>query len=272
MYNIGGNPFFMNMGEIKSIVKEELKKFLFDRPSLNNALYRDLLDENYKIDLDEGLYKTYPPKTARRYIMDLFNLDDSQIIVYSKNGGLPEEKRLIVSYYDGYDNKEKMKKAMLLCGYTMSKETRSDNGIIQQSYIPINLPNLNDVIRKYKFITHVTPIYNKDKILSIGFVPKSKNEMFSYNDRVFFFKGDTPPIEILYQVNDFDDKLKNKRNNHIYTLFSISTGKIPKNVNFHTDLTYPCGIYTTENVPPSCIANYQDFDIIKLKDKIYGKY
>lgn len=188
----------MRKQEIKSIVREELGKFLFDRPSLSNMLYNVFYNDNYKVDLDEGLYKTYPPETARRYIMDLFNLDNSQIFVYGKNRTLTEEKRLIVSYYGDNGNKEEMKKAMLLCGYTISREAKSDNGFIQQSYIPINLPNLNDIVKKYKHITHVTPIYNKDKFLSIGFVPKSKNEMFSYNDRVFFFKGDTPPIEILY--------------------------------------------------------------------------
>lgn len=34
------------------------------------------------------------PDTARRYVMNLFNLNENQIIVYGANGKLPEEKRL----------------------------------------------------------------------------------------------------------------------------------------------------------------------------------
>jgi hypothetical protein len=250
---------------IKGIIKEEVNKILFVNPSIENHLYLDY--ENYQINLNEGIYKTYPPDTARRYVMNLFNLNEKQIIVYGANGKLPEEKRLWVAYYNEYGNKKKMTKAMMLCGYTLSKSMNRDDGLIEEIYSPINLPNINDIVRKYSFITHITPSYNKDKILSKGFIPKSKNEMFSYNDRIFFFKGDTPINEIMFQAFEFDRMLKNKRNEHSYTIFSIDTQKIPDNVNFHTDLTYPCGIYTTENVPPNCIKGYQDFNTISFANK-----
>jgi hypothetical protein len=250
----------MNKPIIKKLINKEINKILFVNPSLNNHLYLDYNNPNYRITLDEGIYKTYPPNTARRYIMDLFNLDKEQITIYGKADSLPEEKRLWVVYYDEYGNREKMLKAMQLCGYTLSKCDKRENNIIEEIYIPINLPNLNDIVKKYNFITHITPSYNRDKIISIGFVPKSKNEMFSYNDRVFFFKGDTPINEILFQAFEFDKSLKNNRNRHEYTIFTLETSKIPDNVNFHTDLTYPCGIYTTDNVPPQCIKGYQDFN------------
>ena len=256
---------------INPIVKcKDLGKLLFVTPSLENRLYRDFVDKGNKVNLNEGLYKTYPPNTALRYIKDLFSLNDEQIRINSKNGKTPEEKRIQVKYYDVYNNREKMAKAMLLCGYTLSKYQKEGDDIVEEIYTPINLPNLNDIVRKYSFITHITPSYNKDKILSKGFVPKSKNEMFSYTDRVFFFKGDTPMQEILFQAMDFDNHLKNKRNNHIYTIFILNTSKIPENVHFHTDLTYPCGIYTTENIPPQCIKSCQDFDVTALRKQYFG--
>jgi hypothetical protein len=238
----------------------KIKKILFVNPSLENHLYLDYDNAGYRINIDEGIYKTYPPSTARKYIINLFNLDESQIQIYGANGSSPEEKRLWVVYYNGYGNREKMEKAMRLCGYTISKHMERANNVIEEIYIPITLPNLNDIVRKYSFITHITPFYNKEKILRIGFVPKSKNEMFSYTDRVFFFKGDTPINEIIFQAFEFDNRLKNKKNNHIYTIFTIDTNKIPNNVSFHTDLTYPCGIYTTDNIPPNCIKGYTDFN------------
>ena len=255
---------------IKKLIKEELNKVLFVVPSLDNHLFLDFNEEGYKVNLEEGIYKTYPPTTARRYIKDLFNLDEEQIVVYDKNGSSPEEKRLWVIYYDGYGNKEKMTKAMTLCGYTLSKAMKRENGYAEEIYIPINLPSLDDIVRKYDYITHITPSYNKEKILTKGFIPKSKNEMFSYNDRIFFFKGDTPMKEIVFQAIDFDEKIKNKRNNHIYTIFIVDTKKLPKNANFHTDLTYPCGIYTTDNIPPQVIKSVQDFNVEVLSKKIFG--
>lgn len=255
---------------IREILNKEISKVLFTNESLDNHLYLDFSNKNYKINLDEGQYKTYPPLTTLRYIKNLFMMDDSQIKIKDGVRNIPEEKRIWVVYYDVYGNKEKMEKAMLYCGYTLSKEEKRKDDIIEQIYIPINLPNLDDIVKKYDFITHITPVYNKDKILTKGFVPKHKNEMFSYTDRVFFFKGDAPMNEILYQAINFDYNLKNKRNNHIYTIFIVDTKKIPNNVRFHTDLTYPCGIYTTENIPPSAIKSYKDFNVEELSRQYFG--
>ena len=255
---------------VKDIVRGEIGKILPIVGTLDNHLFLDYVRDDYKVNLNEGLYKTYPPSTAVRYIKNLFGLEDKDIWVHDNQNSSPEEKRLVTVYADVYGNREKMKKAMLLCGYTLSKCQKDDDGTVREIYIPINLPNLNDIVRKYSFITHITPSYNKDKILSKGFIPKSKNEMFSYTDRVFFFKGDTPMQEILFQAMDFDNHLKNKRNNHIYTIFILNTSKIPDNVHFHTDLTYPCGIYTTENIPPQCIKSCQDFDVASLRKQYFG--
>lgn len=260
----------MTENEIKQIVKEEANKVLFVVPSIERGIYTDFINESdKKININEGLYKTYPPETAKKYIKNLFDLDDRSIRILSTNGILPEEKRIQLIYFNGYGNSERMKRAMLLCGYTLSKVQKRGNGYVEEIYIPINLPNVNDIIEKYDYITHVTPFYNKEKILSKGFVPKAKNEMFSYPERVFFFKGDTPFNEILYQCIEFDSHLKNKLNQHIYTIFIIDTKKIPENVSFHTDLTYPCGIYTNDNIPPSVIRKCQDFNVDDLKNKYF---
>lgn len=248
---------------VRKIVKEEINKVLIAFPTEEKGIYFDFSDDNFSINLNEGLYKTYPPNTTVKYVKKLFNLTDDMIGILDTNGSTPEEKRIWSVYCDLYENSKRMEKAMLCCGYTLSKEERDDN-IIQQIYIPINPPNINDIVRKYDHITHITPIYYKEKILKRGFVPKSTNVMFSYPERVFFFKGDTPPIEMSYQIIDFDEKRKNKRNNHTYTLFTVDTKKIPENVNFHTDLTYPFGIYTNDNIPPSAIRHTQDFDCTQL--------
>lgn len=43
---------------IKGFIKEEVNKILFVNPSIENHLYLDY--ENYQINLNEGIYKTYP--------------------------------------------------------------------------------------------------------------------------------------------------------------------------------------------------------------------
>lgn len=250
---------------IKQIIKEETSKLLLPIPDSGRGIYFDYIDESININLNEGLYKTYPPETAKNYIQKLFVLSDGMIRIVSNNGNIPEEQRIQVLFYKGYGNQERMRRAMLLCGYAISKSMRHENDYIEEIYIPINLPNLNDIVKKYDFITHVSTQYFKHKILNIGFVPKSINTMFSYPDRIFFFKGDAPFQEIVYQTMDFDSKNTKQHNNHIYTLYKIDTKRIPNNVNVHTDLTYPYGIYTNENIPKSCIETYRDFDINSFK-------
>lgn len=245
---------------ISKLISEEISKVLIPIPDAGRGIYNDFINFN-DICIDEGIYKTFPPFTTVKYIKKLFGLQDNMIRIVSTNGSLPEEKRMQVIYYDGYDNTEKMERAMQLCGYTISKSIKRTDGYIEGIYIPINLPNLDDIVKKYDFIIHVSPQYFKQKILDIGFIPKSINTMFSYRDRVFFFKGNTPFKEIIYQIMDFDSNNKKKYNNHIYTIYKIGTKKLPSNVHFHTDLTYPYGIYTTENVSPICIETYKDFNI-----------
>lgn len=260
----------MNENEIREIVKEEINKVLFVIPSVERGIYADFVNEEYKnINLNEGLYKTYPPETTIRYIKKLFDFDERCIRIIGNSNSLPEEKRIQMIYFKGYGNTEKMKNAMMLCGYVLSKSQDRGNCYVEEVYIPINLPNIDSVVRKYNYITHVTPLYNKKNILLKGFVPKSKNEMFSYPDRIFFFKGDTHYKEILYQCMDFDAHLKNRLNRHIYTIFIVDTKKIPENVHFHTDLTYPFGIYTSDNIPPSAIKSYQDFNVEEFKNKYF---
>lgn len=191
---------------IKQMVNEETSKLLLPISDSGRGIYFDYIDESISINLNEGLYRTYPPETAKNYVQRLFGLSDNMIRLVSNNGNLPEEQRIQVLFYNGYGNQERMKRAMYLCGYTISKSMRHENDYIEEIYIPINLPNLNDIVKKYDFITHVSPQYFKHKILNIGFVPKSINAMFSYTDRIFFFKGDTPFQEIIYQTMDFDSK------------------------------------------------------------------
>lgn len=244
----------------ENILKEEVSKILLPIPNYGRGIYQDFINTDDEC-IDEGIYKTFPPQTTVQYVKKLFWLRDDMIRIVSDNGSLPEEKRIQVIYYNDYGNDESMQRAMRLCGYTSSKRLKRDGKYIEEIFIPINLPNLDDIIRKYDFIIHVSPQYFKQKILKNGFVPKSINTMFSYTDRVFFFKGDTPFKEIIYQIMDFDNNNKKKYNNHIYTIYKIDTKKIPSNVHFHTDLTYPFGIYTTENVSPICIETYKDFNI-----------
>lgn len=254
--------------KIREYVRSELNKMLIPIPTEERGLYYDFINENIHVNLNEGLYKTYPPETAKRYIQTLFGLSDGQIDLVRKNVDKPEECRIVVLYSDEYDNKKNMTRAMNLCGYTISKSMKHDDGYLEEVYIPINLPDINEIVRKYDVILHVTPLYYKDKILKNGFVPRSKNVMFSYPDRVFFFRGNIPPQELFFQVADFDDKRKNKLNNRNYCMFAVNPRKIPDDVGFHTDLTYPFGIYTNDNIPSSAIEYYKVFNLDEILKQI----
>lgn len=258
------------MKELKKIVKDEVEKILWPIPNYGRGLYSEFMGTEEVPVLTEGIFRTYPAETAVSYIKKLFGIDDNMIRIVSSRGSLPEEKRIQVLFYDDYGNRDRMKKAMGLCGYVLSKGTVQSNGYAEEIYIPIQQPDLNGIVRQFKFITHISPQYFRDKILKNGFIPKSTNTVFSYPDRVFFFRGNAPFEEMLFQAFDFDKKNKKKQNSHVYTFFNINTKKIPEGVKFHTDLTYPFGIYTNDNVPPNCIEAYRDLDLKELSEKFLG--
>lgn len=233
--------------------KKELLITCTHNTPISSAFYYDNFNS-----LSEGLIVTYPIQKVKEYVDDLLNVPGNEYITMIDND------KFRIKYYNTERNKEIVSKALSLCGYPLSKET-IDGDYIEQCYIPKYSGDVTDIIHnKMQFIMHISPLYYKDNILQKGFIPKTKHSDFQYNDRIYFFVQNTPPQEILYQIQLFNSKLKNKTNNNIYCLFYVDVKKMPEDVKFYVDTTYGFGVYTMQNIRPDVIYNVQEIDLNKF--------
>ena len=221
--------------------------------------------------ITEGLIKTYPINNTVGDIRRLFALRDNQINVINKG----DIHKIMVMYENSVEKKKQMARAMNLCGYELANENKENiHNIIYQMYTQKFSDSLTSELKtKMKFLIHVTPFYNKEKILRQGFIPKSKNEIFTYGDEVFFFTQDASIVHIVDQVYQKDCKIKNKLNKHIYTLFQVSLDKIPNDIKFEIDPNLNFAVRTKDNIKPDTIIGKPiDFNIIEKYDELIKKF
>lgn len=242
------------------------------RKSLNEMDFKNLLElrrcsttfDNpvsiglYGGKLEEGLIHTYPIDVTIHYIKEYFGLDDEEIF---KGNGENGYERIFARFYDDKRNHVIMDRAMNLCGYFPAHFTKS-NGYVVVQYESKHDENISEELRKTeRYLTHITPTYNVEKILKNGFSPKSKNYVFNFPDRVYFSVGSAVPKESLEMVKMLAFSNASKGNNGKYSIFKIDLTKIPENVKFFKDQNYKNGIYTTENLRPDCIVDRLDIDV-----------
>lgn len=209
--------------------------------------------------LEEGLIHTYPIDTTIRYIKEYFGLDDSEI--YKRKGENGYE-RIFVRMYDDKRNHTIMNRAMNLCGYFPSHFTNIGNDYVAVQYESRNDEDISAELRKTeRYLTHITPTYNEEKILKNGFSPKAKNFVFNFPDRVYFSVGSAAPEESLEMVKMLNFANASAGNNGKYTVFKVDLTKIPENVKFFRDQNYKNGIYTKENIRPDCIVGKIEIDV-----------
>ena len=208
--------------------------------------------------LEEGLIHTYPIDTTIRYIKEYFGLSDKEIFKGSGNNGF---ERIFVKMYDDKRNHKIMDKAMRLCGYFASHYTPTEDGYVTVQYESKNDEDISHELRQNeRYLTHITPTYNEDKILKTGFSPRAKNYLFNFPDRVYFSRGNAPAQESLEMVKMLSLINQSKGNNGRYTVFKVDLTKIPENVKFYNDQNYKNGVYTIDNIRPDCIVGKIEID------------
>lgn len=217
--------------------------------------------------INEGIFKTYPIDKTLKYVRTLFGLNDKQLYQINGSGENEDVNRIVANIWNTKENNESMDRAMNLCGYVRSKTIEMGPYIIISYISRYENKDITDLVRKMGIIAHITPSYNVEKIKRNGFVPKSSNSQFNYPNRIFFFKGDTPIIEIEFQILDFYNQNKTQGDKEEYAIIAVDTTKLPENSHFYYDPNYVCGIFTQDNLPPSVIKGIKYIKISDLKEK-----
>ena len=209
--------------------------------------------------IDESLIKTYSIETAKQHICKYFNLPEKFFNIYKTK----YNTYCFITFPEKYSSLEDIIKAMKWYGYVCSIKNPKplENGWYVLKFESLFETNANDILKKETHLIHLTPTKNVNKILKKGFIPKSTNNKFEYNDRTYFMLGSTNPIETLKLANSLKNTKYGNEEKVEYCAFRIDVKKIPNNVIFHLDPNMNGAIWTNDNLTPQAIQDYKIFTV-----------
>lgn len=246
----------INEKQLKDIIHNDIYKVSYGNP-LSLMMYDEI---------NEGYYASYPIEKVKKYITNMFNLNEWQFIIH-KNENDDTYTCSILIYVDNTPISNKISnldKAMSLCGYfrgIVDDDMLNGKRIKVIQYEPRFQDNANEFVKENKFLYHITPSYYKDKILANGFTPKSKNKIFNYPDRIYFFTAKNKKDELLGLALYYDEKVTNGLNDSKYALFELDGNALSDKVTFFHDPNLNNAVYTKENVPPNYIIRHKIIDL-----------
>ena len=216
------------------------------------------LDEGRK-NLFEGLIKSYPPEAVASYLSEYFVDKTVRTEIRVSNG-----VEFIIATMPNYGKYEKEATRIMdnLCGYKMTRKGVSDDSNeIKLIFEPKFQKPVNDEMEEHEMLIHVSPSYNKKKILKNGFCPKFKNDIFNFNDRIYFYSTRTQPQTIARLSMVLVHSKNNEMNDYLFDFYMVDPKKIDRNVEFHRDGMTSTGIayWTYDNVPSNCIVDIERF-------------
>lgn len=226
----------------------------------------DFVERVLRERMDEGLIKTYDAESVIR--------------IGSMELGIPAYDMRIERYYDkDLDSTVETVNVMVpttttvnkvgeithfmkRCGYHLSRptpyKTKTENGVMLiYPYEPTFSKDVSEeVFEKYEVLFHATPLAVVPKIFDNGLVPRSKNRLFLYPDRVYCMKGNNltdEQIFILKNVQHARSLKPGLHDNNKYVILKINVSKLPKDMRFYVDPNAPDAVFTHDNIPPEAI-------------------
>lgn len=229
--------------------------------SYNNMLgLFETLDEGKKA-LYEGLIKSYSAEKVSMYVMRYFSDDVVKARVRNRNGVeivevfIPKDERYL----------EQVKKIMEYpCGYTLARiGIRDDIQQMKLFFEPKFQKSINDEISEHETLIHISPYYNRDKIIKYGFSPKFKNNMFNYEGRIYFFSTLSKIENILALSADIALAKDSEKTKNVFDFYYVNPQELVKDekVEFHRDsmLSDAIAYWTYDNIPPTYIIDVKRF-------------
>ena len=193
--------------------------------------------------------------------------------------------KIFIAIPDIEDNKSVITKAMSFFGYFLLEDVYNEHR--SKAYgTPWHVLTFSPKFQRYvteqifknnKFLYHISPSKFEHKILKQGIVPLSKNERFSYPNRVYLIQEYVDTKHTFLDKFDYvkeaikaaemltkgkiliRDKFVDE---YEFTVYRIDVTKLSKNTQFSYDLEYePLGIFTTNNIAPAALEVVGHFNL-----------
>lgn len=249
----------MNEIKLNKIVKSIINKSSYEH-TMRHRPYLTTEEMVANGVINEGLIKTNPKDFVINYIVNHYSNE--------LDGFYDEDGQLIMSIKKGHPAIDKIVKNMDCFGWFLSVHTddeyqkECDVLIFEQKHQ--DKYTTQDIRGAYDYLFHVTPEYNKDRILKNGFTPKCKNSMFNYPDRIYFWGNRVSQEQLERMACQFWNKNHSKGKTDNYVMFVLDTSKINDVMFQMDDNCWPHAFFTTENVTNQAIIDMQILNIPKL--------
>lgn len=245
----------------KLTFEEKRKKVLTEM--FNDMQFTEIVDAYYKdytkCDLSNIKFpkngNTESPESVKQIVGDVFGLDWWQIgglglkVIVMTSRNFNDNDKVILDFFKkmGY-----FAAVHSIDMYKIHNKLYTQWSVIQLE--PIYQENYNEIVYKNKFLYHVTPADNVEKILKEGIIPANKNELFNYPKRSYFFLQN---YIVFPDLKKYCQKLNDayiERKEHIkYCALLIDTEKL-KDINFYKDPNWVSSVYTQTVIPPEAIS------------------
>lgn len=275
--------------QLKTIIKDCLNKYLVESQKGVNSFRVDVTpneiedirkslpkteDEIVKHWLKEGLISSYPSQKIKNILMNTFGLSERQIVFNTTDTGEKnvETITLILNSKITSDDLGRLINKMNACGYFPIcgfEQYKRNKDLGEITFEPKFTQDIGSKIReKCQYLFHVTPSVMIGKIRKNGLIPKSKNTIFQYPDRIYFMEGDMLTYSQILSLkniqivrNNTNPQGTNPKDNLNYSLLTLALEKIPKDVKFYKDPLAKNAVFTYDNIPASSIIKIQDFTL-----------
>lgn len=206
--------------------------------------------------IDESLIKTYSIHDAKKHICRFFNLPDDAFVIKEDD----YKTYCYITFPNKGNSLEEIMKAMEWYGYfcVIKNPKEITDGWYVLKFEPKFQENANKLLEKEKYLYHITLKSYKNKILTNGFVPYSRNQKFSYPERIYFMLGSNSPLDTLSLARQLSVEKFGREEMNKYCAFRISVEKLPNRIVFHQDVNKNGSVWTTDNIPPSTIEKIID--------------
>lgn len=216
-------------------------------------------EDEHDSTLYEGLLKTYPIDTLKKYVCNAFHFNEKQFHIKEKNG----IKYAVIYYYYTKATENNLIKAMNLGGYFLASHSigRGNNKDIKRAiFEPKFQDELEIKLKEHPYLFHVTEKKNVPRIQHIGICPRSNSVLFNYPERIYLLYGDAND-DNFFTVAKMLCNAKYKDNDiSRYCILYLDTNKLDNDMRLFTDPNFPGGIYTYGNIRPDCISRIRNFD------------